>query len=80
MLVTYDRDFWDDNQFPIRSCAGILRLPDIGHDLDFFWSIVTGPLGGRPAACGGRLALPKRRGSYSAFIAARLTTGISPSA
>jgi hypothetical protein len=29
MLVTYDRDF-------------ILRIPDIGHDLDFFWSIVRG--------------------------------------
>jgi len=29
MLVTDDRDFWDDRQFPLRSCAGILRLPDI---------------------------------------------------
>jgi predicted nuclease of predicted toxin-antitoxin system len=44
MLVTYDGDFWDDKKFPLQSCAGVLRLPDIGHDLDFFWSIVRGPL------------------------------------
>jgi predicted nuclease of predicted toxin-antitoxin system len=44
MVVTRDRDFWDDDRHPLRSCAGTLRLPDISRDLRFFWSIVTGPL------------------------------------
>jgi hypothetical protein len=44
MIGTRDRDFWDDDQFPLRSCAGVLQLPDIGCDLGFFWSIVKGPL------------------------------------
>lgn len=44
MLVTYDRDFWDDERFPFGSCAGILQLPDIGKNLNFFWLILTGPI------------------------------------
>jgi hypothetical protein len=43
MLVTYDRDFWDDERFPVSSCAGIMQLPDIGKNLNFFWLILTGP-------------------------------------
>jgi hypothetical protein len=42
MLVTYDRDFWDDERFPFGSFAGVLQLPDIGKNLNFFWSILTG--------------------------------------
>jgi hypothetical protein len=44
MLVTYDRDFWDDKRFPFGSFAGVLQLPDIGKNLDFFWGILTGPV------------------------------------
>jgi len=44
MLVRYDRDFWDDDRFPFGSCAGVLQLPDIGKNLNFFWSILTGPV------------------------------------
>jgi Domain of unknown function (DUF5615) len=44
MLVTYDRDFWDDERFPFGSFAGVLQLPDIGKNLDFFWRILTGPV------------------------------------
>jgi hypothetical protein len=44
MLVTYDRDFWDDDRFPFGPCAGVLQLPDIGKNLNFFWNILTGPV------------------------------------
>jgi hypothetical protein len=44
MLVTYDRDFWDDTRFPLGLCAGVLQLPDIGQNLSFFWLFLTGPV------------------------------------
>jgi hypothetical protein len=44
MLVTYDRDFWDDERFPFGSFAGVLQLPDIGRNLNFFWRILTEPV------------------------------------
>ena len=44
MLVTYDRDFWDDERFPFGSFSGTLQLPDIGKNLNFFWRILTGPV------------------------------------
>ena len=44
MLVTYDRDFWDDRRFPFGSFAGVVQVPDMGRSLDFFWRILTGPM------------------------------------
>ena len=44
MLVTYDHDFLNDHQFPLNQCGGLLVLPPLNTTLQFFWSIVNGPL------------------------------------